>query len=493
MNAFRSFALVAAALAGTAGAASAQAKCEINVGKPFQLTSARIYLNKAASPSGKADEKPKHLASGVKVLTDNAEKIDNQVGRNWLLTKLLYQWTLQDRQPLIANRGQIGYTQNPSGQIDLLAAIDTALTAVEAQAPQCADSTRLYRRNLFARVYRQGIDALNADQFDSATAHLNRALVVQKNSPSVFNALAIIAQKREDTKGMIDNFTRVIEYSGTDTAYAGIKKTAMVNLGVLRVNQAEAATGEERTRLLREAEASFRSFLAQDPDNTNAQQGLARVLGALGDTAGINKIYAEMLANPDKYQDIQLFEAGSGAVRAKQHKLGIQLLEAGLKKNPYFRDGLYNLATAYFDADDAENLARVVKTLVEIDPNNADNWRLYAGQFQIRQQAAQATKKPAPKWVTDSLLHYIQKFQSINPQVSFTAFNHTGAQHELVGSVMNTSSAEIDKNLTFEFLNLEGQVVATKSTPVKVPANSSADFTVQVTQSGIVGFRYKPL
>jgi tetratricopeptide (TPR) repeat protein len=493
MNAYRSLALVVAALVGTAGAASAQGKCDINTGKPFQLTSARIYLNKAAAPSGKADEKPKHLANGVKVLTENGEKIDNQLGRNWLLAKLLYQWTRQERQPLVTTRGQLGYTENPSGQIDILAAMDTALTEVETAAPQCADSTRIYRRSLFAQVYRQGIDALNADQLDSATTFLNRALVIQKNSPLVFNALALIAQKREDTPGMIQNFTRVIEYSGSDTSFAGIKKTAMVNVGVLRVNQAEAAQGEERTKLLREAETSFRTFLTQDPNNTTAQQGLARVLGALGDTAAIAKIYAEMLANPDKYQDIQLFEAGSGAVRAKQPRLGIQLLEAGLKKNPYFRDGLYNLATAYFDSDDAENLGRVVKRLVELDPNNADNWRLYAGQFQIRQQTAQATKKPAPKWVTDSLLLYIQKFQSINPQVNFTSFDHTGAQHELQGSVMNTSSAEIDKTLTFEFLNAEGAVVATKTAPVKVPANSSADFTVQVTQSGIVGFRYKPL
>lgn len=493
MNAFRSSALAAMALVGTAGAASAQGKCDINVSGPFQVTSARVYLNKATAPSGKADEKPKHLANGVKVLTENGEKIGNQLGRQFLLGKLLYYWTRQENQPLITTRGRLGFTDNPSGQVDLLAAIDTAFTAVETLAPQCADSTRPFRRTLFVQTYSKGIDALNADQLDSATALLNRSLVIQKNSPLVYNALAMIAQKREDNAGMIANFSKVVELAGADTSHAAMKRTAMVNLGILRINQAEAATGEERTRLLREAESSFRGFLAQNPGDANAQQGLARVLGALGDTAAISKIYAEMLSNPDRYQDIQLFEAGSGALAAKQAKLGAQLLEAGLKKNPYFRDGLYNLATAYFDANDTLNLGRVAARLVDVDPNNPDNWRLYAGQFQIRNQAAQAAKKQPPKAVMDSLLFYIQKFQGMNLQVQVSSFTHSGAQHELKGSVINTGSAAVEKTLTIEFLNQAGEVVATKTAPVKVPANGSADFAVAVTQSGIIAYRYKAL
>ena len=493
MTRSRTLALTALALAVSAGTASAQGKCDINTGSPFQVTSARVYLSKAVSSGGKADERPKHLANSVKVLTENTEKINNQLGRNWLLAKTLYQWTRQEKQPLVTTRGQVGYADNTSQQIDLLAAIDTALTHVENAAPQCADSTGPIRRVLFTQVYNQGLEALNADQLDSATKLVQRALVVQPNSPIAYNVLALVAQKREDTPGMISNFRRVVELAGTDTSYAGIKRTAMANLGILQINQAEAATGAERTRLLREAESSFRTFLAANPGDPTAQQGLARVLGALGDTAAIAQIYSEMLANPDKYQDIQLFEAGSSALAAKQSKVAIQLLEAGVKKNPYFRDGLYNLATAYFNADDATNLARVAKQLVAIDPNNADNWRLYAGQFQIQQQVARNQNKNAPKHVVDSLLHYIQKFQGMNVQVSFGSFTHQGAQHTLQGSVMNGTDKEVERNLEIEFLNQQGEVVATKTAPIKVPASSSADFTVQVTQSGIVGYRYKPL
>ena len=41
-----------------------------------------------------------------------------------------------------------------------------------------------------------------------------------------------------------------------------------------------------------------------------------------------------MLANPGKYQDWQLFEAGVNASRAKQPADAAKLFEAGLTQNP---------------------------------------------------------------------------------------------------------------------------------------------------------------
>ena len=232
---------------------------------------------------------------------------------------------------------------------------------------------------------------------------------------------------------------------------------------------------------------------AKKPGDANAQQGLARVLTALGDTVAIQKIYQDMLTNRANYTDIQFFEAGSGAVRGGQKKLGVQLMEAGLEKNPYFRDGLYNLAAVYFDDDNAEKLAPVARRLVEVDPQNPDNWRLYAGQFQIRNAAAQRAKKPAPPGIQDSLIAYIKKFSDMKVQVAITQFTHAGAKHTLTGSVINQSEKPVNGNLEVEFLDKDGQVVARKSVAVKADPNSSTDFTAEVLQTGVVAFRYKPI
>jgi tetratricopeptide (TPR) repeat protein len=493
MNAYRSLAL-AVVLAGVAAEAGAQGACAINIGGTPELNGARQYYTNAAKAGGSADEKPKHLANGIRVLTsEKAIKHQNQLGRNWLLTKLLYQWTQQPRQSLVTTRGAVGYPDNASQQLDLLAALDTTLSAVDAANPACADSTRPFRRALFSQQYAKGVEALNADMLDSAATLFRRALVVDPRNANGWNGLAIIAQRKDDQAGMIENFGKVVEVSGNDTANAKLVELAVQNIAVLKVTQAETMQGEAKTKTLRDAEKMFRDYLAKKPGDPNAQQGLARVLGALGDTAAITRIYNDMLGSRASFTDIQFFEAGSGAVRAGQKKLGVQLMEAGLEKNPYFRDGLYNLAAVYFDEDDADKLAPVARRLVELDPQNPDNWRLYAGQFQIRNAAAQKAKKPAPPGLQDSLIAYIKKFTDMKVQVAITTFNHAGAKHTLAGSVINQSTKAVDTSLEFEFLDKDGQVVARKSVPVKAEPNASGDFTVEVTQSGVVGYRYKPI
>ena len=492
MIAFRTLAL-AVVLAGTAAEAGAQG-CAINIGGTPELNGARQYYINAAKQGGSADEKPKHLMNGVRVLTtEKALRDKNQLGRNWLLSKILYQWTQQPRQSMQTTRGQLGFSDNPSQPLDLLAAMDTTLRAVESANPACRDSTVVYRKNLFNANYAKGVEALNADQLDSAAMLVRRALVIDPQNVNAFNALAIIAQKKDDQAGMVENYTKVIELGGNDTAYAKTVDLAVQNVAILKVQQSENQQGEQKTRTLREAETLFRNYLGKKPGDANAQQGLARVLTALGDTAAITKIYTDMLGNRANYSDIQFFEAGSGAVRAGQKKLGVQLMEAGLEKNPYFRDGLYNLAAVYFDEDNAEKLAPVAKRLVEIDPQNPDNWRLYAGQFQIRNAAAQKAKKPAPPGVQDSLIAYIKKFSDMKVQVAITQFTHAGAKHTLQGSVINQSEKPVNATLEVEFLDKDGQVVARKSTPVKAEPNASADFTVEATQTGVVAYRYKPI
>lgn len=493
MNAFRTLAM-AAALAGVTAELGAQGKCEINTGGSPELNGARQYYTKGSSTSGAADEKPKHLRNGVAVLTtERALRHNNQLGRNWLLTRILYQWTMLDAQAMQTTRGAIGFTDNPTQSLDLLAAIDTTLTAVESAAPQCSDSTNMFRRNLFARTYGKGVEALNAEMVDSAEKLFRRALLIQPTNPNGWNGMAILAQKKNDEQGMMDAFEKVIQYGATDTTYARTVEGAINNLGVLKVNRAETLQGEAKTRELRGAETLFREYLKKKPSDANAQQGLARVLSALGDTAAIQGIYANMLQNPDNFSDIQFFEAGSTALRAKQQKMGTQLMEAGLKKNPYHRDGLYNLSAAYFEADDAEKLAPVVRRLVEVDPQNPDNWRLYAGQYQIRNAALQKAKKPVPASVTDSLLAYIKRFNEMKVQITIDQFDHQGAKHTLKGSVINSGEKPVDGTLEIEFLDKDGQVVAKKSTPVKANANETTEWTAEVTQSGVVAYRYKPI
>src|SRR5512133_1901357 len=144
--------LVLSVIASASAGAQAAKKCEINTGSPFGVNGAKMYLNKAMSTSGAADEKPKHLKAAVGAL-EKVPASDNPLGREWLLGKTLLWWTMLPGQTQqIVKRGDVGFTTNTDQTIDLLAAADTAFNYVEANAPQCADSVDLFRKQQWVRL-----------------------------------------------------------------------------------------------------------------------------------------------------------------------------------------------------------------------------------------------------------------------------------------------------------------------------------------------------
>jgi tetratricopeptide (TPR) repeat protein len=494
MNAVRQMSLMIALTGSVAGVSGAQAsKCRINEGGPFQLTSARIYLNKASEASAKADERPKHLRNAVTVLTDNGDKIGNQPGRNMLLGKVLYFWTREKGITMSPTRGSLGYSTNPNATIDLFAAIDTAFDAVELAVPACADSLRIFRRDLGVKTLNSAIELINANALDSAETMIQRSLVIYPSSVVAYNALAVVAAKKQDTLALANYSRKIIEASKGDTsaAIAKMRQAATYNLAIQLVNQAERGA-PNKTALLDEAKGLLQSYLAEIPGDPNAQQALARIGTTSGDTAAVSSIYNDMLANPAKYTDIQLFEAGSALSFAKKYEDAGKLFEAGLAANPYYRDALFNLATVYYERKEYDKMAAVATRLVQIDPNNPDNWRQMAAAYQGLMRNAKDAK--TRKAAQDTLLRFLSKSDSMPVRVSFSEFRHAGSKHTLVGSVENRGKAPGNYTLKVEFVDKSGNVVATQEAVVgPVNPKESKPFRVEVNQSGIVAFRYAPI
>ena len=459
-------ALVASSAAGAQGSA-----CRINDSSPYQLASAKTYLNKVRG-TGKENEKDDRLRDAIGVLTKEPEKIKNDLGREWQLSQALYLWTKRSPTKPVMTRGELGFTTNTQQPVDLLAATDSAFTAVETRAPQCADSVERYRRDLWTPIINQAIQ-ITAENPDSAEKLANRSLIIFRDTPHAYNLLANIATQRGDNSQMIPRLRKVIEASGTDTANSEMRLGALYNLGVALATQADAAEGAEKTRLYGEARSAFETYLKEKPTDANAQAGLARALQATGDTAAIGNIFGEMLANPSKYSELQLFEAG-------------------LERNPYYRDALYNLANMYMGLQEGNKMLPVARRLVEVDPSNPNNWTLLAASYQVlAKNESNAAKKKA---LNDSVVKYIEKGDKLPVAVSFSAFDHAGATHRLVGNVENRSAAEKTFKARFEFLDATGKVVATKEQTIgPVPSKERLQFEVVVEQAGIVAFRYAPL
>ncbi len=494
MNGIRSVSLALALTGALAEGVQAQkASCKVNEGGPFQLTSARIYLNKASLAGAKVDERPKHLKNAVQVLTDSPDKIGNQVGRHMLLGKTLFLWTREAKMSMHPTRGSLGYSSNPGQPQDLIAAIDSSFDVVEAQAPGCADSLRVFRRQLGVATLNNGIDQINANQLDSAIRTIERSLVILPNSPSAYNALVVVAGKKADTTALANYSRKVIESAKGDTSAATrkLRLSAMYNLSIHLIGQA-SGNSPNKTAQLAEARQLLQAYLVDVPGEPNAQQALARVASVSGDTAAIAGIYGDMMNNPGKFTDIQLFEAASSMAMSKKFEDATKLYEAGLKTNPYYRDALFNLATVYFERKDYNRMLPVANRLVQVDPNNPDSWRQLAAAHQgLMRTTKDAKLKKAHQ---DTLIKYLGKSDSMPVKVTVSDFRHAGSKHTLNGMIENRGKTTGNYTLKIEFIDKAGSVVATEQAVVgPVAPNGSKPFSVQTDRTGIVAYRYAPI
>jgi tetratricopeptide (TPR) repeat protein len=474
--------------------AGAQQKCEIDEGKPNQVATASFFVSAAYSDPGK--DHAKQLKNAIKSLTEKSDKFEGQPGRNYVLGKALMAWADQPTATVVMKRGDVGYTTNPEGTVDLLLAADSAFSRVERALPQCAHEVSLYRRQKpWVTAVNGAVEALNAGQLDSAEARANRSLVIYRGAPYAYTVLAGIRQQRNDNAGAVEMLKKAIEASKSDTSFADLGRQSLLNVGSITNDLAEKAEGAERTRLAKEAADAFRRYVAENPNDPQvaaAQSGIARALTLSGDTASVTAMYTEMLANPAKYQAMQLFEAGVVAARAEKAKDAAALFEAGLQANPYYRDALFNLAAVYFAQDQYDKMVPVLNKLISVDPNNPENYRMLAGAYQGK---AKATKEPkAKRALNDSLLKAFEKFDKAPVAVAFTLFSHDGPKHKLNGTIENRGEAAKPFNLKVEFLDAQGNVVATKETMVgPVDPKGRKNFSIEVEQDGIVAYRYAPL
>ena len=483
-------ALAVGAFPGIVRAQAAPAKCEIDDGKPNQVKDARNALV-TAGLIGKPDEKKKQITKAIGLLT-TPQANSNQVGRNWLLGRALVTLAAMPDQPAVAPKASLGYTGAPADQVDLVLAADSAFDVVEQAMPQCEVETEQYRRVPYVPLVNQAVNLYNAKQVDSAVALAQRALVIYPKSPVAYNVIGNARQSKEDIPGAVDAFKKMLVAIGTDTAYADEKKQVMLNIGQLLAAQAESSEGAKKQEYAKQAAEAYQAYLKEYPNDAGAQSGLARAQLLAGDSASANKIYTDMLAAPDKYSDMQLLEAGVNAARAERPKDASQLFEAGLKKNPYYRDGLFNLGVTYLSTNQLDKMPPILERLATVDPNNPENYRLWVNYYQDR---VKAEKNPATKkQLSDSVLKYFKMFSEPTVKVTFNLFSREGGKATLAGNIENLGAAPKTYTLKVDFLDTSGNTVATQEATVgAVDPKASKPFRITAEKEGIAAFKYAPL
>lgn len=472
-----------------------QLTCEIDNGTPQGIARATFSMARAAE-AAKTGNATKDLRDVISLASNPANAKANPVGSAYLLGQA---YVLMLQQPGVTGRetrSALGLTTDPTGTIDLFAAIDSAWQVVEKTSPGCAAVAAQWRQQKpWLDVTNQAINALNAEKLDSAELYAKRSLLLSKSAPYGYSVLASVARARKDYATASQYWKQTLEAAGKDSGYADVRERTLYDVAAATTLRAQAATGAEKKTLAREAIAAWNALLASSRDDqagTTAVQNLQKMYVAAGDSMSTPKIYAAMIAEPAKFGENTLMQAGIVASQFKRPDDAALLFAAVAGRNPYSRDALNNLAASYIFVGDYPKVFPIVDKLTALDPSNPDNWMLYAfsyaGLLKNTKQAA-LTKK-----YTDSLTFYNAKAEKLGVRVAFTEFSRAADATTLRGTIENRAATPKSFTLVVDFLDRAGNVLFTETTNVgPIAAKSTKEFTIKTSKGGVSGFRYKPV
>lgn len=478
-----------------AAAAAAGPSCEIDNGKPQAV--ARATFSMARAQSGlKAGTASKDLKDVVAALTGPSAPKENPVGRAYLLGQAYVLLLQQTGITPVTTRSSVGMTTDPAGMIDLFAAADSAWTIVEASSPACVAVGRQWREQKpWLDVLNGAINALNANKLDSAEYLAKRALILDRSAPYAYSVLAGVAKSKKDYPTATENWRKAIAAAGSDTAFADIRDRGLYDMAAIATLRAEAASAAEKRAAARDAVTAWNAFLASGSDDiqgTVAVQNLGKLYITAGDSASIGKVWAPMLANPARYGENTLMQAGVLASQSKHPDEAARIFNEVLTRNPYQRDALNNLAASYIFLSQYDKVFPIVTRLTALDPSNPENWMLNAYSYAGLLKTNKTGK--LNKTYTDSLVYYSGKADKMPVKVTFTEFSRTSESTTLVGQIENKGAIGKTYPFTVEFLDKSGQVLSTETASVgPVPPKGSKEFKITSAKGGVAAFRYKPL
>ena len=530
MPVFRSTAITSFVLTtafAVSAAAQATQQCSVEEGKPPAVARAFLAISQiGGAQNPNADQTKSQLSTAVRALTESGGSADNPVGHAYELGKLLVLWTVQPGTPMIAQRGTIGFATDPSGTINLPAAIDSAFRIVEQAMPGCKSETIKWRSQKgWINLVNAAIQDINAGSLDSAELHARQSLLFNDQAPYGYMVLGQVAQRRAQPDTAIAMFQKTIAVAGTDSTYADVKRQTELNLASAAAEAAAAKTASpaDKSRFNQIAKQTYEGLandpLATDAVRQSAKSGLVQVQLAMGDSAAAKSSYQPQLSDPSKFTYAELLQAGVAASRVNDDSSAMQLFRGAVAANPYHRDGLSNLVIYEIRAQQYDSALTYLNRLKSVDPDG-NHMRMftlaYAGiakhfanlnkdivtRFKTAKSATlKKTLTDSAAITADSNRVYTElavtsnaKADSVPVIVTFTEFSNVNGQAVLGGTIANQTSSDKTYNLKVDFLDKAGNVVASATQTVgPLPAQTIGRFSVTAAGQGITAFKYAPI
>ena len=473
-------------------AQNAAPACDPTANTRGDIAKAQFSMTRALAASEKGN--PTKDLQDVLRLVNNGT--DNPTARNYLRGEAYVLFLMQPNTPAIVPRSTLGLTTNPTGTIDLFAAADSSFSVVENAAPECKALVAQWRQQKpWLNTLNAAINALNANQLDSAEAFAKRSLLLDRRAPYAYSVLGSIAHNRKDWTAANEYWKQALAAAGTDTTYADVRTKTMYEIASSATDRAEAATGAAKKAAAHEAIKPWQDYIAVANNDlllADAIDNVATMYLDAGDSASVPTIYAPMLANPSKYGEISLVHAGVVATRNGHPVDAATLFNTALAQNPYSRDALNNLAATYIQNKEFPKAFPLIDKLVAMDPSNPDNPLLYAFAYQGMYKGTK--DKKLQKIYTDSLVYWNGKSENAPVKLAVTEFTRRPTETTISGAVENRGATSKTYTVNVELLDKNGAVVDTQTATVgPVSPKSSGRFKITSGKGGVYGYRYKPL
>ena len=309
--------VVFTALTAGAGEANAQANiwippaCKLNT-KHFLVNSAQLYLKNAVQAKT-PDARATNLRDAGRVL--NQAVAEGQAENPAV-------WYFLGRYGLL--------TEDARGA-------DTAFAKAQRMMPECKDDIDTQRHNAWVPEVQAAADALNKNDLETAKIHFRKANAI-KGDPLGFYFMANVWTNQGQLDSAIYYYTKTVGLTDkADTAQRDQYETSVFNLARLYHQQQKWDS----------AARWYIEYQTVKPSDMQALSGLATVYQESGDSVKAGKLYDEMLTKADQVPMLDLFSAGISLFRSGQHEKAAQAFQEVLKKNPYYRDAMFNLASTY--------------------------------------------------------------------------------------------------------------------------------------------------
>ena len=479
----------------------AEPKCELKPNN--QLVNQGVLFLKSATTGKFEDQKKKDLADAQRVLVQ-AITTGGQ-------DKNPAAWYYLARYYIMAGDGE---------------GIDSAFTRAEQLKPDCGGDMDIWRRYVWVPTFNAGIAAWQANNLDSAIASFRRASAILPGEPTGIKYIATLYYNTGKADSAVVYFRKAANAAAADPKFSQDRKDALYNLG--RIQQS--------LQQLPEAQATYREYLALYPNDAEIMAALGGVYMAKAAKDSINRdsafaIYRQIISKGDSMGYFQLYRVGaeiSGsvpedpdtsvagsncrrdsrakrppmtAVRIRAHcdsvtsgiaktylansreafSLAAQALDASLKLNPQYRETLIFRANTALGMHDSVTALTMSRRLLAVDPMNKTGIKIMA-------YAQQQNGK------IDSALYYYKLGDSLLVgDVAVSQFDSTDTGREVRGLVTNPREApNAPYKLVFEFVDLQGQVVATDTVAVAaIQPGQSQQFAMKPTGATIAAWRYR--